>query len=333
MRKFLSFSAAVALVATGAIAQPGKNDGKGNGKENNPAAMMQNDGKPDRGENGKAAKNDKAHRGDPQAKHDRGDKSERTEKSVRKIDRRGDANGTPDRIENAGPARQANGKVKDRGNGNLDRIERRVEKYIDRGDGRAVLRDYDRNAGLLEGCPPGLAKKYNGCRPPGLAKKQAAYDPSWFGYRDYGNARFFYDDGALVRLGGDGMISALLPLLGGALNIGNLWPDYYEPVTLRPYYRRYFDLEPNGYRYANDAIYRVDPRTSAITSIVALLTGDDFVVGQPAPAGYGVYNVPLQYRDQYRDGPDGYYRYSDGYVYRLDPETRIVAAAIELALS
>ena len=51
------------------------------------------------------------------------------------------------------------------------------------------------------------------------------------------------------------------------------------------------------------------------------------------PLGYDVYNVPYPYRGQYLDGPDALYRYSDGYVYQVDPETRLVAAAIELLAS
>jgi hypothetical protein len=51
------------------------------------------------------------------------------------------------------------------------------------------------------------------------------------------------------------------------------------------------------------------------------------------PMGYDVYNVPYPYRAQYVDGPGAQYRYSDGYIYQIDPETRLVAAAIELALT
>ena len=70
--------------------------------------------------------------------------------------------------------------------------------------------------------------------------------------------------------------------------------------------------------------------TSAITSIAALLTGDNFEIGGPVPAGYDVYNVPYPYRDQYIDGPDARYRYSDGYIYQIDPTTQLVTAAIDL---
>ena len=89
---------------------------------------------------------------------------------------------------------------------------------------------------------------------------------------------------------------------------------------------------PTSYRYADRVLYRVDPETAAITSIAALLTGDDFRIGQPMPAGYDVYNVPYAYRQRYYDRPDAYYRYSDGYIYQVDPETRLIAAAIELLI-
>ena len=60
------------------------------------------------------------------------------------------------------------------------------------------------------------------------------------------------------------------------------------------------------------------------------MTGEDFSVGRPLPLGYDAYNVPYSYRDQYADTPDALYRYSDGYVYQVDPTTRLIAAAIEL---
>jgi patatin-like phospholipase/acyl hydrolase len=42
--------------------------------------------------------------------------------------------------------------------------------------------------------------------------------------------------------------------------------------------------------------------------------------------------VPYSYRDRYVDGPDAYYRYSDGYVYQVDPTTQLIQAAIQLLL-
>jgi hypothetical protein len=61
-----------------------------------------------------------------------------------------------------------------------------------------------------------------------------------------------------------------------------------------------------------------------------LLTGNSIGVGQPMPPGYEVYNVPYSYRDQYVDGPDWNYRYSDGSIYQIDPTTQLVQAAIQL---
>lgn len=185
--------------------------------------------------------------------------------------------------------------------------------------------------GLINGCPPGLAKKDNGCRPPGLVR-QAAWQPEWWGMRNL-SGRYYYDNGYLVRLNGDS-IAGYLPLLGGALSVGNPWPSYYEPMPVPDYYANYYGLGPaNGYRYFDNALYRVDPSTSEITAIAALLTGDNFTIGQPLPVGYDVYNVPYPYRSQYVDGPDAWYRYSDGYVYQVDPTTRLVRAAIELLTS
>jgi hypothetical protein len=186
--------------------------------------------------------------------------------------------------------------------------------------------------GLIDGCPPGLARKNNGCRPPGLAK-QAVYQPAWWGLTRLGGDRYLYDDGYLLRLNGD-TVAGYVPLLGGALSVGNVWPSTYAPLPVPPYYVDYYDLGPVGsYRYADDVLYRVDPATSAITSIAGLLTGDDIRIGSPMPPGYDIYNVPYPYRGQYADGPDAWYRYSDGYIYQVDPTTQLVTAAIDLLAS
>jgi hypothetical protein len=183
--------------------------------------------------------------------------------------------------------------------------------------------------GLIDGCPPGLAKKNNGCQPPGLAR-QRSYQPSWWGYSNLAGGPYYYDDGYLLRLNG-GSVASYLPLLGGALSVGNIWPSYYQPMPVPEYYTDYYGLGPAGsYRYADNVLYDVDPSTSAISSIAALLTGDTFNIGSPLPSGYDVYNVPYGYRSQYADGPDAWYRYSDGYIYQVDPTTRLVQAAIDL---
>jgi hypothetical protein len=207
----------------------------------------------------------------------------------------------------------------------------------DRGPDIVRVRDFARMEprGLIEGCPPGLARKNPPCVPPGQVRNAFGWDrPDFWGLSRLGDGRYFYEDGYLVRYAPSGGILGYIPLLGGALAVGNAWPDYYEPFAMPDYYERYYGLGPyDSYRYADDVIYRIDPETEAITSIAALLTGDDFAIGQPMPLGYDVYNVPYGYRDRYIDGPDAYYRYADGYVYQVDPETRLIAAAIELLAS
>lgn len=237
--------------------------------------------------------------------------------------------------ENARPAAQrAQDRIEDRDRA-LDR-----ERILTARDAVPVRWSDAKGRGLVNGCPPGLAKKANGCMPPGLAKgtdwprgdtwEHVFQRPDWWGYRDWRDGRARYYDGYLLRLDGRG-VSSFIPLLGGALALGSVWPNYYEPYVLPPYYQDFYGLGPS-YRYADNVLYRIDPETAAITSIAALLTGSDITIGQPLPAYYGIYNVPYAYRDRYADGPDALYRYNDGYIYRVDPETRLVQAAIELLM-
>lgn len=214
-----------------------------------------------------------------------------------------------------------------RGNGNNGNRNSR--------DGGLLDRIFYRETGLINGCPPGLAAKRNGCLPPGQARQHdrayryGNYAPNWWGL-PYGSGNYFYEDGFLLQYDGNRVLG-YIPLLGGALAIGNPWPRDYGHNRVPDYHSRYYGLGRN-YRYADNVVYRLDPETAAIASVAALLTGDEFVVGQAPPRGYDVYNVPYSYRDRYRDGPDAYYRYNDGYVYQIDPETRLVAAAIELLI-
>lgn len=339
MRKFLASAAAIALAATMAQADPGK--GKGNAGGGDHAAAQMKGGGPAKADRGPQAKgNDrrvaqadrgpamKANRGQaekadrgPAAKADRGPAA-RAQKAERRADR--------DQFD-----RKVN-KVERRGNDRVI-VDRRDDDRI-----RRVVRDdridFDRNRGLIDGCPPGLAKKNNGCMPPGLLRnrdddfefRRAFYRPDWWGVDSIGS-RVYYDDGYLYRLGRDNSVLGFVPLLGGALSVGNVWPSFYEPMPVPDYYADYYNLgAPGSYRYADNVLYRIDPETAAITSIAALLTGDDITIGQPMPSGYDVYNVPFAYRDRYYDRPDARYRYADGYVYQVDPETQLVAAVIQL---
>ncbi len=318
MHKLIAGAAVIALAATTAQADPGKNKGNG-GDRGNPAAQMKGGGsaKADRGQVAKFDRGPaRADRGPAKDKNSerRFEQAQRADKYDRKVDRRIDRR-DDDRV------------FVERRNGDRDRQSDRVVKVA-----------FDRNSGLIGGCPPGLAKKNNGCMPPGLLRdrrgdsdfRQAFYRSDWWGQSSLGN-RVYYDDGYLYRMGSNNNVLGYIPLLGGALSVGNPWPSFYEPMQVPDYYTDYYNLGPSGsYRYADDVLYRVDPESSAITAIAALLTGDDFTVGQPMPSGYDVYNVPYAYRDRYNDTPEARYRYADGYVYRVDPKTQLIAAAIQL---
>ena len=192
-------------------------------------------------------------------------------------------------------------------------------------------------------CPPGLEKKNNGCLPPGQAKKLIgapllhAFDNervpyayrNW--YRDNDDYFFRSGDGYIYRINrGSGLVDGLIPLFGaGYYAVGDPWPDQYDFYNLPYQYRDYWaDSDAYRYRYGNGAIYRLDPKTAAVQSIVALLAGD-LGVGNRLPSTYSVYNVPIAYRDRYYDTPNDLYRYNDGYIYRVDPKTMLITSVID----
>lgn len=362
MRTILISAAAIALAATGAVADPGGKGGGSGGKAGGPdhAAMGHGGGKPDRGpgsvsgkeggpgepKGGERATRGPGTRAEPRAdaragaeipgNNDRG-----AERGAERADRKdGPAAERPvGRANERKAARAAERPIESaRREARVVRAGRDESRFRD-AQGRIVRSDWftDARFGLIDGCPPGLAGKGNGCIPPGLAKQRdrdwdaAYYRPDWWGYERLGDGRYLYDDGYLYRLGSNNRILGYVPLLGGALAVGNPWPGAYEPYPVPEYYREYYDLGPAGsYRYADDVLYRVNPASGVIESIAALLTGDRFVVGQPLPAGYDVYNVPYGYQDRYYDTDEAYYRYADGYVYEVDPATQLVTAVIEL---
>jgi hypothetical protein len=233
-----------------------------------------------------------------------------------------------------GPAKAAKIEVRDVRN---DRDVRVVQSD------RVFPRLAGRSGGLVEGCPPGLAMKGNGCMPPGQFKKvgdtwanaaraQALTGPYSQWYRD--NDRYLYrmGDGVLYQINrSNNLIDALIPYGMRDYSyypVGYTYPDIYNSYNVPYAYRSFY---PDGgdslYRYGGNAIYAIDPQTQVVNSIVSLLAGD-LSVGQPLPSAYNVYNVPLAYRNQYYDTPDNWYRYNDGSIYRVDPTTQLVTAVI-----
>lgn len=312
MRHLLMGVAAIAMAVSVAHADPGKNKGNGNGNaKNKPAAVAANG-------NARAADRQQGKRGNS-AKNG-GNAKPNAARPAQADGNNGNGKGN---AKVAGPANRA------QGNGKADLRASDGANGNPRSTG--LLSGIATSLNLIQGCPPGLAKKRNGCQAPGQAKaNEYGYLPSLFGLGDRRSSNYFYNDGYLLRSGGS-RVSAWLPVLGGALAIGSEWPRGYDSRALPGYYENYFSLGGrDSYRYADRVVYRVDPETAAIRSVAALLTGDNFTVGQPVPRGYDVYNVPSAYQERYYDQPGRQYRYSDGYVYEIDPETRLVAAAIEL---
>jgi hypothetical protein len=52
-------------------------------------------------------------------------------------------------------------------------------------------------------------------------------------------------------------------------------------------------------------------------------------VGSSLPAGFDVYNVPLDQREQCEDTDEQIYRYADGSLYQVDPISRLITAVID----
>lgn len=374
MKKWMLAAGAAALAITSpALAQKGEKGGKGGGKENSGQAMKAdrggggNDRGPQmRGGGRERAQSQPARYAPQQSDRSRGGKdmkAARTEDRGRgrdtvQIDRHGGDNKRVAKVDTdrGGKAERKEIDVvrgAQRGAKSVERVDRGRDDVrlarIDRDDDdwRFVPRWNDRGlaSGFINGCPPGLAKKGNGCLPPGQAKKivGTAFAPGlglsalggqyrdW--YRDDDDYFYRWDDDYIYRVRREGnLIDALFPYENRDYYyypMGAAYPDYFNYYNVPYQYRSYY---PDGgdywYRYGDGAIYMVDPQTQAISGIAALLTGNPLAVGQPLPPYYGVYNVPLSYRDRYYDTADAWYRYNDGYIYRVDPATQLITAVI-----
>lgn len=328
----LAGTAALALAAPVAAEKGGKGGGQGQGG-----------GKPAKVEHG-GGHGGKPARAEQGGGHGRGHamRAAKPQKVERRAERRAVRAERPARIE-----RQAL------------REDRRDLRRENRRDDRFVRRAFDRRDDVRivgeprfvgygrGGCPPGLAKKGNGCLPPGQAKKIFArgqrLDRAWFdgnrvpaAYSSlyYDSPQYYYrydDDGYIYRADrGSDLISAIIPLFGGGFGIGQPLPAGYDVYNVPMQYRdTWYDNDDHLYRYGDNAIYRVDQDSGMIDGIVALL-GGDLNVGQPLPAGYDAYNVPLDYRDRYYDNDEYLYRYGDGNIYQVDAKTQIIQAIVEM---
>lgn len=161
MRKLLCTVALAALATAAVHADPGGGKGQGGGKENG--------GAKDQGGYQQAKGQDQ------REGHSKNDNRGQSKSADRAADRGGNKqsgqNRSDDRRDIAAPGNQQ-GRFEQRGDNDQGRFGR------DQGaDGpRLSWRDYDRR-GLINGCPPGLAKKNNGCMPPGHAKRWQVGQP------------------------------------------------------------------------------------------------------------------------------------------------------------
>ena len=351
MRKlFLALGAATIALAPPVLAQGRGHGGHGNDKAQSAGERGHGGGNREARGGGNRGQGQSARREDRNGGQGRGrgaDDHGRPDHAGRGAHHAGgqDARGRGRSADDRGRGRRQAMRVEDRGERRAergrDRVERRAERRRDRIERRAVV-VADRNSvvrlrrdprrAFVQGCPPGLARRNNGCLPPGQARRLIAERP-WYGnwWRYPGEGLYRYDSGYLYRLQPNGIVAGFIPLAGGALWPGNPWPASYSYDPLPDYYADYYGYDdPYDYRYADGIVYGLDPETDTIRQIAGLLTGDDWAVGGRMPAGYDVYNVPYDYRDEYSDTDEDWYRYSDGYVYRVDPTTQLIEAVIQL---
>ena len=195
------------------------------------------------------------------------------------------------------------------------RAERSVERDVRRDERREVRgeRDWngwmdrrprggdesfgDRLAYWREGRPMPVRVARDGC-PPGLAKQNA----------------FCLPPGQLRRA----------QLIGQRVDASRLAPVPEE------WLHRFADGDDFYYRYDTDGfVYRID-RGDDLVSTVFPLFASGLMVGEPLPLGYDVYNLPMPYRERYIDGDDHLYRYDDGAIYQIDPQTRLIESVVAL---
>lgn len=363
--KILVAGAAALLMAVPVLAKPGGGNGGGGGggqKGGGPAKVERGGGGSQKMHGGGHGGGQKARGGGQRAERQQMRGAERRQA---RADRPQKAERRPVREARA-ERQRGRDRIRDvRGSGGGKQVrevrkqERRDVRSVElRDQGRRDIRITDsrdrnyagtsdfRQADYRGACPPGLAAKNNGCLPPGQAKKliglaapvalvSATLPPlyqSW--YPDDQNYFYRADDGYVYRIDRDrNLVDGFFPLYDdytGDYYVGAEYPDeylgYYNvPVQYRPWYA---DNADNYYRYGDGAIYQVDRQGGLIEGIVSLLAGD-LAVGQHLPAGYDVYNVPYDYRDEYVDTEDAWYRYNDGHIYQVDPTTQLVQAIVE----
>lgn len=207
--------------------------------------------------------------------------------------------------------------------------------YYRYGDG--YLYQVNRSDNLIASLLPLLAGGYM----PGQYLPQpymASYVPNYYGfnsfYPNYDNDCTRYVNGVVYEVDCyTGMVEDVIPVYAGGYGVGQMLPSSYAYYNVPYQYRTmYYDTPDYNYWYAPGAIYQYDRDSSMITSVAALLS-PGFSIGQSLPMGYDAYNVPYSYRATYYDTPNAWYRYNNGYIYQVDPTTRLVTAIVASLLT
>jgi len=218
--------------------------------------------------------------------------------------------------------------------------------------GVARFRDVDRDnlfvrrVGWADGCPPGLAKKNNGCLPPGQAARYigqplgtvsriaaleslpSAFRPLYLENDDY---YYRYGGGYLYRVDrSDNLINSMVPLFGAAL-LGQPMQPYYANNYYRPsYYNAFYpNTAYDCYQYGYGYVYNTNCANGLIQDVIPTYD-NGYGVGQILPSSYGYYNVPYAYRGSYYDSGDYSYRYAPGAIYQVDRSTSLISAVAAL---
>ena len=111
-----------------------------------------------------------------------------------------------------------------------------------------------------------------------------------------------------------------------------LAPSIMSRSLAGPYRLWYPDNDQFIYRWDDDNIYRVRRDGGLIDALFPYANRDYYYypMGAPYPDYYNYYNVPHQYQSFYPDGGDYMYRYGDGAIYMVNPETQMISGIAAL---
>ena len=129
------------------------------------------------------------------------------------------------------------------------------------------------------------------------------------------------------------MVENVIPIYAGGYGVGQMLPSAYGYYNVPYQYRSmYYDTPDYGYWYAPGAIYQYDPaqqhdhlgRGAAVAGLH----------GRPAAAvGLRRLQRALRLSGDLLRHADAWYRYNNGYIYRVDPTTQLVTAIVASLLT